>query len=98
MTGPEHYANAESDLDNAAHASDKRNQADVAYWLGCAQVHATLALAAATALIDEKPRSGSFDAWREWQDVSGPANSEYSRTGEGITGLQWDNLGHGGAS
>lgn len=50
MTGPEHYANAESDLDNAARASDRGRQDDVTYWLGCAQVHATLALAAATAL------------------------------------------------
>jgi len=47
VTGPEHYANAEADLDNAARASDKGNQADVAYWTGCAQVHATLALTAA---------------------------------------------------
>ena len=50
MTGPEHYANAESDLDNAARADDRGRQEDVTYWLGCAQVHATLALAAATAL------------------------------------------------
>jgi hypothetical protein len=47
MNGPEHYANAESDLEHAAHASDKGRLDDVAYWLGCAQVHATLALAAA---------------------------------------------------
>jgi len=50
MTGPDHFANAESDIEHAAHASDKGRQDDVAYWLGCAQVHATLALAAATAL------------------------------------------------
>jgi len=50
MTGPEHYANAESDLEHAAHASDKGRMDDMAYWLQCAQVHATLALAAATAL------------------------------------------------
>jgi hypothetical protein len=50
MTGPQHYANAESDLENAARASDRGRQDDVTYWLGCAQVHATLALAAATAL------------------------------------------------
>ena len=50
MTGPEHYANAESDLEHAARASDMGRQDDVTYWLGCAQVHATLAQAAATAL------------------------------------------------
>lgn len=43
MTGPEHYTNAEADLDHAARASDKGQQEDVTYWLGCAQVHATLA-------------------------------------------------------
>lgn len=50
MTGPEHYANAESDLEHAARASDKGRMDDMTYWLQCAQVHATLALAAATAL------------------------------------------------
>ena len=50
MTGPDHFLNAESDLEHAARASDKGRQDDVTYWLGCAQVHATLALAAATAL------------------------------------------------
>ena len=50
MTGPEHYQNAESDLEHAAHASDKGRLDDVAYWMQAAQVHATLALAAATAL------------------------------------------------
>lgn len=49
MTGPDNYANAESDLEHASHASDQGRQNDVTYWLGCAQVHATLALAAATA-------------------------------------------------
>ena len=45
MTGAEHYANAESDLEHAARASDKGCRDDMAYWLGCAQVHATLAAA-----------------------------------------------------
>jgi hypothetical protein len=49
VTGPENYANAESDLEHAAHASDKRRPDDVAYWMQAAQVHATLALADATA-------------------------------------------------
>lgn len=50
MTGPDHYLNAESDLEHAARASDKDRLDDMRYWLGCAQAHATLALAAATAL------------------------------------------------
>ena len=49
MNGPEHYANAESDLEHAARASDKGRMDDMAYWLQCAQVHATLAVAAFTA-------------------------------------------------
>lgn len=53
MDGPSHYANAESDLEHAAHASDKGRLDDVAYWLRCAQVHATLALAAATVDLDD---------------------------------------------
>jgi hypothetical protein len=55
MTGPEHYDNAESDLDHAARASDKGQQDDVTYWLGCAQAHATLALA---------------DFFRAWTEVA----------------------------
>jgi len=47
VTGPEHFANAESDLEHAAHASDRDRLEDMAYWVGCAQVHAALAVAAA---------------------------------------------------
>jgi hypothetical protein len=73
MTGPEHYREAERLLARRpAHADGRPDRnppwdIDVAQ----AQVHATLALAAATALIDEKPRSGSFDAWHKWQQVAG---------------------------
>ena len=65
MTGPEHYANAESDLEHAAHADSKGRPDDVAYWMQAAQVHAMLADAAAHALN----RSGTgmsgteSDAW-----------------------------------
>lgn len=52
MTGPDHFLNAESDLEHAAHADSRGNQADVAYWLRSAQVHATLAVAAAMALVN----------------------------------------------
>jgi hypothetical protein len=62
MTGPEHYLNAESDIDHAARASDKGREQDVAYWLGCAQVHAILALTAATA--------NPFDHQNGWSEVT----------------------------
>jgi hypothetical protein len=68
VNGPEHYANAESDLDNAARASDKGRTDDVTYWLGCAQAHATLALAAAVAGgADLKPADR-----HEWQKAIDP--------------------------
>ncbi len=63
MTGPEHYANAESDLEHAAHASDEGRMDDMAYWLQCAQVHATLALAAAAA--EALVPCGHFQPWAE---------------------------------
>ena len=47
MTGPEHYIAAEELLEDAGHARDEDDAARV---LGIAQVHATLALAAATAV------------------------------------------------
>ena len=54
VTGPEHYANAEIGPGHAAHASDKGRPDDVArYWMQAAQVHATLALAAATVDLDD---------------------------------------------
>jgi hypothetical protein len=68
VTGPEHYANAESDIEHAAHASDKGRTGDVTYWLGCAQVHATLALAAAT--TDSAPLMRP-QALAEWDRATG---------------------------
>jgi hypothetical protein len=70
MTGPEHYAEAERLL--TVGVGQRGSELD-AICTAAAQVHATLALAAATALIDEKPRSGSFDAWRAWEKVAGEA-------------------------
>ena len=49
MTGTEHYIAAEALLVDAGHAQDKD---DVTRVLATAQVHATLALAAATGLHD----------------------------------------------
>jgi len=81
MTGPQHFREAESLIRAANKIMDGFPGEAYAQTIAAAQVHATLALAAATALIDEKPRSGSFDAWREWQDACGPATSEYSKAG-----------------
>jgi hypothetical protein len=47
MTGPEHYIAADELLEDVGHARDEDDAARV---LGIAQVHATLALAAATAV------------------------------------------------
>ena len=74
MTGPEHYLEAESlTSEHAARASDKGRMDDMTNWLQCAQVHATLALAAATALGREgegrtqpsKDRAAWFDVAAE---------------------------------
>jgi hypothetical protein len=50
MTGPEHFREAEENLDCARRASDRGREEDAAFWQREAQVHATLAQAAATAL------------------------------------------------
>lgn len=66
MTGPEHYREAERIL-----RDEYRTDRCVAE----AQVHATLALAAATALIDptrSAPRSTIHD-WAAWQRAAGTA-------------------------
>jgi hypothetical protein len=73
MTGPEHYVRAEQLLREVRDGHQEGT--DVAAILAAAQVHATLADAAATALVDETPRSDSFSNYRAWQDVAGlPAN------------------------
>lgn len=69
MNGPEHYREAEAHLASAA--QNFLRGEDTSSALAAAQVHATLALTAATALIDETPRSDSFDTYRAWQDVAG---------------------------
>jgi hypothetical protein len=68
MTGPEHYREAEQPITNALEASD----GEVATcWsfdeaIRTAQVHATLALAAATGV-----NSANKDERGEWQRVAG---------------------------
>jgi len=52
MNGPEHYRIAECTLQNVG---DADSDVEVSHLLAEAQVHATLALAAATALHDQWP-------------------------------------------
>lgn len=61
MNGPEHYAAAERALDRAG--EDERQGGPFAYHLGCAQVHATLALAAATAMGSTGMARVDYAAW-----------------------------------
>ena len=65
MTGPEHYRFAENLLSQAA-AVDPGSDIE-RYVLGAAQVHAALALAAATALNSPHPEGGftvpDHDEW-----------------------------------
>jgi hypothetical protein len=66
MTGPDHFRRAE---ELAAKASEYLGQGDgqdsAIVWAAVAQVHSTLALAAATALSTTGPDS------RTWADVAG---------------------------
>ncbi len=63
MTGPEHYREAEELL---AYAQDKTEYgSDIErYHLAAAQVHATLALAAATATSLADHPAADWDDWR----------------------------------
>lgn len=66
MTGPDHYREAE-DLLNSAENEQTGSDTE-RYFLGAAQVHATLALAAATALNNHDPNGNGmpkkeYTAW-----------------------------------
>jgi hypothetical protein len=61
MTGPEHYREAEHRLLMAW--EEDRVPEDVAHLVAEAQVHAILALAAATALPSGAPATASRQAW-----------------------------------
>lgn len=67
MNGPSHYAEAERLLAEAADARDDGRGQTMRYCLDTAQIHATLALAAATAANIRRngavPTDG--DAWTE---------------------------------
>ncbi|GGP55550.1 hypothetical protein [Streptomyces abikoensis] len=68
MTGPEHYREAERLVRLALRHTES---SDALVLATAAQAHATLALAAATALVDETPRSDSFSEYRVWQESAG---------------------------
>ncbi|MEU7863869.1 hypothetical protein [Nonomuraea sp. NPDC049141] len=70
MTGPEHYAEAERLIDRATHEGghcDPRHGNGI---IAAAQVHATLALAAATALNDAEIGNRPCE-WQAWTDTAG---------------------------
>lgn len=62
-TGPEHYRKAEELIAYAGNL-DKHDE-DVPLTLAEAQVHATLALTAATALPNLRKRYSDFEPWAE---------------------------------
>lgn len=65
MTGPDHYQQAETAISQANHEIQRHQDHDAASsYLALAQVHATLALAAATALPSVRMLSAAdFKAW-----------------------------------
>jgi hypothetical protein len=76
MTGPEHYREAEKELDAAYVADISDGTAE--YHLGKAQVHATLALASATALFVLPPHVEDTAVRRdEWVVAIAAARPQY---------------------
>jgi hypothetical protein len=82
MTGPEHYSYAEQLLDMAG--DDDIGSKVERYHVAAAQVHATLALAAAFACA----RLGELPVWDAdaWQDTAGtqPSPQEYGDSEPGV--------------
>lgn len=79
-TGPEHYRRAEA-LINGLGAVDAPGTDETRDVLALAQVHATLALAAATALSGQNTMASSeADAW--WQAAGLPARTYATSTTE----------------
>lgn len=64
MTGPEHFRRAEKYIDEAAFHLDKEEMQTAVTWATLAQVHATLATAAATAI------GTSAQETRAWADAA----------------------------
>lgn len=70
MTGPEHYTKAEQFLTDAKTATGKGQVQQAQLLISAAQVHATLAQAAATALdVADDGTSGSRHY--QWEQVAG---------------------------
>ncbi|MFL4904630.1 hypothetical protein ACJ6WF_15950 [Streptomyces sp. MMS24-I2-30] len=71
MNGPEHYTRAEQLLREVRDGHQEGT--DVAAILASAQVHATLALAAATALNDNAADAGGLplEDFRAWAEAAG---------------------------
>jgi len=66
MTGPEHYRRAEELAAKAdEYLGQGEGQASAAVWAAVAQIHATLAVAAATALGTRAPDG------RDWSETAG---------------------------
>jgi len=72
MSGPAHYRESEKQAEIAAEAADDGRPADARLRLELAQVHATLALAAATAYPAVRDYWGDedLDTSREWAAVA----------------------------
>jgi len=80
MTGPDHYRAAEGILKDALKAAAD-GATDVSEYIAVAQVHATLSLAAATALVagdDGRTGLSDYDAWSE---VASTAAAERRKNG-----------------
>ncbi|MFJ9012283.1 hypothetical protein [Streptomyces canus] len=83
MTGPEHYREAERLLADAGVEGAEGTYFVRPESLAAAQVHATLALAAATALSDparSAPRA-TVPEWDAWQKAAGVPTAENNPAG-----------------
>lgn len=79
MTGPDHYLQAEHDLGRAAEGPG--GSAVERYFLAAAQVHATLALAAALAMqapVDGSEPGMGVDEYRAWYSAAGVRVAPYA--------------------
>lgn len=89
MTGPEHYRAAETAIENAKYTdvgSDKER-----FFIAVAQVHATLALAAATAISGHQGREWYAAAGQSGVTAEANANSELlDRNAEGTAVMDGD--------
>ena len=92
MTGPEHYREAERLISEAkdfqanaaSYNSDRLTHNSIAAEqnVALAQVHATLALAAATALVDYRDSNMTEGDQRAWYDAASAQPEHYRRQRE----------------